>query len=244
MSLYRFQHFKLAPGDPWWQQIAHQAYVSRQPLFCACVSPGIEAPMVLVQAHGTYVAKPIPLTGPRHASSCDHYRQPDALSGRSEIAGAIREDVQANKTYLSLDISLRERASGAAPSPFDDAADMVEGEPEKLTLKALLHYLFDEAGLTRWTPKMHGKRIWGSVSRALCNAAANKIAKRQPLLDNLYIPEPFFPDQANRIRQRRAKKLRRLKEPDSRMLIISEWRCLESTHLGSMLKRARDPTCC
>jgi Protein of unknown function (DUF1173) len=141
-----FPNFKLAPCDPWWQQIARRAYVSRHPLFCACMSPGIEAPMVLVQAHGTYVAKPIPLTGPRHASSCDHYRQPDALSGRGEVAGT----------------------------------------------------------------------------------------------------EPFFPIRptASRIRQRRAKKLRRLKEPDSRMLIISEWRCLESTHLGSMLKRARDPTCC
>jgi Protein of unknown function (DUF1173) len=80
-------------------------YVSRELLFCACVAPSTEAPMHLAQAHGTCVAKAMPSTGPRHASTCDEYREPEGLSSHREVAGAIREDLQAIKNYRSLDSS-------------------------------------------------------------------------------------------------------------------------------------------
>ena len=234
MAFYRYQHFRVKPGDPAWRAVAHQAYVSREHMYCDCTRNGADAPMHVAQGHGTYVVKRVPLTGAHHSAACKHYQEPDGISGRAYSAAAVRDELRAQKTYLSVDVSLSPRACRG----FDDDS---ERDPAKLSLRAFAHYLFEEAGLNRWSPRIFRKRSWSVVRRELLDAAAKMIVKRRALLDVLYIPEAFDANRRGEIKQRRNKRLRTLKLPEARILLIAEWERAERTPLGYFVTLAHMP---
>ena len=74
-------------------------------------------------------------------------------------------------------------------------------------MRGVLHYLWDEAGLNRWTPAMAGKRSWFVVRKYLLQAAENKAAKGSPLGDSLFIPETFQVEHRDEILARQLAKL-------------------------------------
>jgi Protein of unknown function (DUF1173) len=110
--------------------------------------------------------------------------------------------------------------------------DDVSNTPTKFSLGALLHLLFDESGLSRWSPNMEGKRSWFVVRRELLKAAGSIVVKRRPLSDVLYIPETFDSNRVGAIKDERAKRLRRLGQPGARMILIAEWMHAERVGLG------------
>jgi hypothetical protein len=86
-------------------------------------------------------------------------------------------------------------------------SDTVRSDGTKLTLRGTLHYLWDQAGLNRWTAGMTGKRTWYVVRNRLLDAASRCTAKGEALGEMLYVPEMFVLDQSANIRQRRMAKL-------------------------------------
>lgn len=64
---------------------------------------------------------------------------------------------------------------------------IAEDPPQKLTIKALLHFLYEEAALNRWSPKMEGKRNWYVIRKYLLSAADNKVTKKLPLAKSIFI---------------------------------------------------------
>jgi hypothetical protein len=70
-------------------------------------------------------------------------------------------------------------------------------------LRGLLHYLWDQAELTRWHPGFAGKRTWATVRRHLLQAAEHKLARGDSLRARLYVPEPFSIDERDAINARR-----------------------------------------
>lgn len=96
----------------------------------------------------------------------------------------------------------------------------------KLSLRGLLHYLWDQAELTKWHPGFAGKRTWGTVHRQLLSASEGKFARGDSLRSHLYIPETFFLDQRDEITARRsAQWLHALSvpgRPQHLMLLIGE----------------------
>ena len=83
------------------------------------------------------------------------------------------------------------------------ASDSVVSDGTKLSLRGLLHYLWDQAKLTRWHPGFAGKRSWATVRGHLLHAAENKIARGGALDARLYIPEVFSVGQRDVINARR-----------------------------------------
>ncbi|MFX8347318.1 DUF1173 family protein, partial [Acinetobacter baumannii] len=76
-----------------------------------------------------------------------------------------------------LDFALtkgRSRQPGAASEVEHES---VRSDGTKLTMRGLMHFLMDEAGLTRWTPAMAGRRNWYVVRRELLKAASSKMTK-------------------------------------------------------------------
>jgi Protein of unknown function (DUF1173) len=71
------------------------------------------------------------------------------------------------------------------------------------TLRAVLHYLWQEAGLTTWSPGMTGKRNWRVVSWHLRQAARGKLIRDRPLTTRLFIPEPFHAEHKAELAARR-----------------------------------------
>lgn len=171
---------------------------------CLCRDRGL--PLYIARVGGRLIVKRMPGTGPRHDPACPSYEPPYELSGLGSVAGsAIKEDLDTGTTLLKLDFSLTKSAGRAPPAPSatPDKGE-VRSDGTRLTLRALLHYLWDQAGFNRWRPGVAGKRNWAVIRKFLLEAVEGKISKGKALSENLYVPEMFHSDREAEITQRRA----------------------------------------
>ncbi|CAM2198490.1 DUF1173 domain-containing protein (plasmid) [Paraburkholderia kururiensis] len=170
---------------------------------CLCVRPGVQ--MYVAKTNGHYLIKRMPESGAGHAAECASYDPPAELSGLGEVLGhAIKEDIEDGTTALRLDFALNKVPGRAPPPPGNGEQESIKGETSKLTIRSLLHFLWDEAHLTHWNPAMEGKRSWATVHKYLLRAAQGKYTKGLHLPSTLYVPEPFYVDRKAGIAQRRS----------------------------------------
>ena len=103
----------------------------------------------------------MPDTGMVHAVRCPSHQPPEALSGLGQVLGnAINEETESGITALRLGFRMaKSDCNAAAPVAANDSeADSLTADGARLSMRAVLHYLWQEAGLTTWTPGMAGKR--------------------------------------------------------------------------------------
>ncbi len=153
-----------------------------------------------------HILKRMPDTGPQHDPSCDSYEPPYELSGFGHVAGsAIRENIEDGVTVLKLDFSLSKSGTKGSPATGGEKdAGSVKTDGAKLSLRALLHYLWDQAEFNRWRPRMAGKRNWAVIRKYLLEAAEGKTAKGKPLIEVLFIPEMFRSEREAEVTQRQS----------------------------------------
>ncbi len=247
MSIYRIndQHIR-SDDDSALQMALAKVYASKVRPLCLCTEPGI--PMYVARAHGKYWVKRMPNSGSTHLPTCDTYEPPAELSGLGEVMGsAIQENPDAGTALLKFDFSLSKGGSRAAPTPSNAEADSVNTSGTKLSLRGTLHYLWEEAGLNRWTPAMAGKRSWYVMHKYLYQAADNKLAKGMNLSDVLYIPEPFSLDKKEEITQRRVARMTKNHEPHKKsrrlMIAIGEVKSIAPSRYGQKILLKHLPDC-
>ncbi|MEA9776935.1 DUF1173 domain-containing protein [Xanthomonas campestris] len=201
MSDYQLNGQPLRVQDESGRRALAAAHAKHERPLCLCRRPPVQ--MYIAKAGEAFIVKRMPNTGPTHDPGCESYEPPAELSGLGQVMGsAIKEDVEAGETTLKLAFSMSKGATRAAPVPSDGQTTTVKSDGTKLTLRSLLHYLWDEAGFNRWTPAMEGKRSYGVVRYHLLNAANNKSAKGAPLAENLFIPERFNQSEQDAITRR------------------------------------------
>jgi hypothetical protein len=151
-----------------------------------------------------FIVKRMPNTGSHHAPDCPSYEPPAELSGLGQVLGsAITEDPATGETTLKLDFPFT-KFTGRSTMPAEgNPGNSVTTDGTKLSLRGLLHYLWDQAELTRWQPSFAGKRTWATVRKHLLHAAQNKIARGDALQARLYIPEMFAVEHREAINARR-----------------------------------------
>lgn len=195
----------LGVDAPGFGDLVAQAYADHRRLRCLCRGPGVE--MYVARRGGPrqgFIIKRMPDTGWQHLPQCPSYAPPATLSGLGQVLGsAIVEDPVTGATTLRLGFALTKIAGRAVMASPGEAGGSVGTDGAKLSLRGLLHYLWDEAELTRWHPGFSGKRSWGTVRRQLLRAAESMSARRDPLRARLYLPEPFSLDQREAINARR-----------------------------------------
>jgi hypothetical protein len=191
------------------------AYERRQRPLCLCKEQGV--PMYIARMGDQFLVKRMPLTGAEHSPACESFEPPYELSGLGALMGsAIQLDPTTGMAALKLEFSLSKRGSRASPvGAGNGALDSVVGEPRKMTLRGLLHYLWHEAGMTKWTSAWSGKRHWWNLQWHLLEAAKHMAVKGAPLSDILYIPEQFRSRNRQAIEQRRAEALAQALPPKS-----------------------------
>ena len=205
-----------------------KAHASHRRPRCMCLVDGVE--MYVARLAGTnegFIVKRMPNTGSHHAPDCPSYEPPPESSGLGQVLGsAITEDPSTGETTLKLDFSMSKIAGRSAMPSAGGDSDSVASTGTKLTLRGLLHYLWDQAELTRWQPGFAGKRTWGTVRKHLLLAAENKIARGDSLRSRLYIPEVFSVDQRDAINARRmaqwSQSIAAPGKPQQLMLLIAE----------------------
>lgn len=206
--------------DDFQRAIAGAHGAADRPL-CLCRTPGV--PMYVAKAGNKYVLKRMPNSGASHATACDSYEPPPELSGLGQVLGtAIQEDLQGT-TLLKLDFSLTKTGSRTPPAPSGRETDSVSSDGNKLTLRGMFHFLWEQAGFNRWAPAMEGRRSWYVIRKYLLAAAESKVAKGAALGELLYVPESFDLSQRDALNERRHAHLMRIAAPDKgvRKLMIA-----------------------
>lgn len=228
----------LSAHDPQLGPALADAHAHRIRPLCLCRQPG--APLYVARVAGQFIAKRMPGTGVQHDPGCESYEAPPELSGFGDVVGrAIQEDADAGVTVLKLGFSLSRtgRKPGSAAAPRE--GDSVKADASKLSLKATLHYLWEEAGFNRWSDRMAGKRNWFVVRKHLLQAADNKTAKGAPLSEVLYIPEVFSAERKAELAQRHLSTVGKIRAtgagPRRLMLLVAEVKEFAAARYGHKL---------
>lgn len=228
--------------------LAHAQAQRERPL-CLCLVGGVE--MVVARWNGTYVLRRMPYGGCRHAPDCLSYEPPAELSGLGQVLGtAVVEDPERGTTMLRLGFAMSRVGSNTTRLPTAAAGDAsrpsVVSDGTKLSLRALLHLLWERAELTRWRPGFAGCRSWSTVRHRLLQAADGMIARGRALRERLYVPEPFSVDERDAITARRLEVFLRLlaapRGARSLMLVVAELKEVAPTRYGckALLKHVPD----
>lgn len=226
-------------SDPDTQQMLAAAHRDRIRPLCLCRRPGV-AMYVAQVGPKKFVTKRMPDSGLEHAPRCASYLPPEELSGLGQVLGsAIEEQADSGQTAIRLGFRMS-KTERAAPTGAGSGgvADSVAADPNRLTVRAVLHYLWQEADLATWTPGMSGKRNWRIVSWYLRQAARGKHIKGKPLAAKLYIPEPFNAEKKAEIVARRLAAWTPLQQPGPShqfMLLVGELKDIATARFGHKL---------
>jgi len=223
--MYLIQGGRWNPDDAGFDEVVSAAHATHLRPLCLCLVKGIE--MYVARLGDGYLIKRMPYTGSHHAPDCPSYEPPPEFSGLGQVLGsAITEDPVNGVTALKLGFSMSKAGARSIEPGSGNGSDSVATDGTKLSLRGLLHYLWDQAELTHWHPGFAGKRSWATVRKHLLIAAENKIARGTALQSRLYIPEVFTVEHRDEINVRRVAQLMHAagkpKGPRPLMLLIGE----------------------
>lgn len=199
---YEVDGRQLHADAPGFGQAITECQANGQRPRCLCQAHG--APMYVARLGTGHIVKRMPGTGHQHAPACPHYAPPDDGSGLAPLLGsAISEDPATSCTTLKLDFALTRMAGRSAAPATGEGGDSARTRGPRLSLRGLLHYLWDQAELTRWHPGFAGKRNWPIVRRHLLQAAQQMVVSGHALAPQVYVPEPFNVEGRDAINARR-----------------------------------------
>lgn len=245
LARYSIGGVVMTDADDAFQMALNHAHGKRIRPLCLCRDEPIA--MYIARIDGRYHIKRMPNSGGTHDPMCVSYEVPVELSGKGTLQGsAITDDAENGGTTLKVAFSLTRRPNRGAIAQTGAVSDTVKSDAHKLTIRSTLHYLWDEAGFNRWSPRMEGKRSWAVLRRHLLAAAEDVKVKGQPLGEFLYIPEPWSKEQADDIKARRQQHIARIVPTTggthALMLYIGECKGIEQTPFGfkMIVKNAPD----
>ncbi|AEF88759.1 protein of unknown function DUF1173 [Delftia sp. Cs1-4] len=232
----------LAADDPRLQDALALAYESTERPRCLCMPGGIE---MYVARHRQLVLKRMPGSGLRHHPGCPSY-EPDAQqSGLGELMGEAVLEPNPGCFELRVNFPWTRVAGRAVPrgEPLEPAEVAVARR--RMSLRALMHFLFQSAGFNRWSPAMEGKRNQGVLHKYLLEAAESMTVRGIALSERLYVPEPFSETGREEAARRRRDKLSVLHPRDGQSplaIALGEFKGCDATALGCriLIKHAPD----
>ena len=201
-AVYEIAGRRFEVGSRGFADAVADAHAAHQRPRCMCLVEGVD--MYVARLGEGYIVKRMPDTGSHHAPDCPSYEPPAEFTGLGQVLGsAITEDPATGETTLKLDFPLTKMPGRSTIPPAGGEGDSVSSTGTKLSLRGLLHYLWDQAELTRWHPGFVGKRTWATVRRHLLHAAEHKLARGDALRARLYVPELFSIEERDAINARR-----------------------------------------
>jgi hypothetical protein len=222
-------------ADPGLQDALAQVYGSPERPRCLCVSGGIE---MYIARHAEYIVKRMPDTGHLHHPTCPSFEPEPGMSGLGELAGVAIIEHAPDQVEVRTDFAMSRLPGKAVPrgEAVIDPAE-VHAPRKRMSLRALLHFLYERAGFNRWYPAMEGRRNQGVLHKYLSEAARGVTVKGASLDERLYVPEPFRVELKDEIGERRRKKLALLLSPEDAVqykmaIIVGEYNGSEPTAFG------------
>lgn len=186
-----------APSRDLEDAIAAAHAIRHRPL-CMCRPSGVE--MYTARTGSGCIVKRLPFTGSQHAVTCRSYGPPEDHSGLGQVLeSAVIEDPATGLTNLRVDFALSKRQRRATASPSNREFRTAVVSPNRLSLRGLLHHLWNAADLTLWRPGFAGKRTWTVVRGRLLTVADGTLIQGKKLRTRLFVPERFRVDERDAI---------------------------------------------
>ena len=177
-------------------QLALQAVHADGPRpLCLCRDPGVE---MYVAHHGKYIIKRLPNGGHLHHPSCGSYGLAPDDSGLGQANEAVIEH-SPDKIEVRVDFAMSEVEGQAVERAAGTHSLVLGAIKRKLSIRGLLHRLWEDAEFNVWHPRMRDKRPWYVIRKYLLAEAERIEMKGFKLSDRIYIPEPFNEDQRDEI---------------------------------------------
>lgn len=161
---------------------------------CLCQTPPLQLVTRCNQATGRHHLAVWPGQGPSHDPSCAFYRIDPEMSGQGCYeSAAIRETGGTVAIRFSAPL---------VSKPGDRRVEPTDGQHSpgvtrrSVGLLGLLHYLWDEARLSTWSPNSSRGRNWAAVSAAVTDQLADTTISRQPADAVLHVVPPYSPETA------------------------------------------------
>jgi hypothetical protein len=194
-----------------------------------------------IAKHAEFVVKRMPGTGDQHHATCQSFEPEPGTSGLGELLGEAIVEHSPDMVEIRTDFALARVAGKALPRGEARSDPAVVNAPRKaMSLRAVLHFLYDKAGFNRWYPGMDGKRYQGVIRHYLMKAAEGTTTKGETLDKRLYVPEPFRVELKEEIRARRQARLAVLMSPEADVqfkmaIVIGQFVDVEQTAYGRKL---------
>ncbi len=224
-----------AAGELRLQDSLARVYGSPERPRCMCVPGGVE---MYIAKHAEYVVKRMPDTGRQHHLTCPSFEPEPGTSGLGELLGEAIIEHSPDQVEVRTDFPIS-RMPGRSMPRGESVADPAEvhAPPKRMSLRALLHYLYERAGFNRWYPAMEGRRNQGVLHKYLSEAARGVLLKGATLDERLYVPEPFRAELKEAIGERRRQKLALLLSPEDAVqfkmaILVGEYNGSEPTNFG------------
>ncbi len=222
----------ISADDPVLQTVLAGAYESSDRPRCLCCDEGVE---MYVARHRQFVLKRMPGTGARHQSGCPSYEPDGHLSGLGELVGDAVLEPHPGRFDLHVNFPWTRVAGKAVPRGEIHEVAEVKGARRRMSLRALMHFLFHTAGFDRWSPAMEGKRNQAVLHKYLMEAAEGITVRGVSLAERLYVPEAFSESGRHEAARRRREKLSVLMPGDGQSplaIVLGEFKGCEASAFG------------
>ena len=138
---------EFADEGPEFQAVLSRAQSAKSPVLCGCRDAG-DLRLYISKRFGRFVLSRWPGSGGGHATACDHFELPDFLSGMGQVRGAaVLEDEATGEASLKVNFPMSRGAARVAPSALSNDKPSVKSTGYKLSMRGLLHVLWDRAQL-------------------------------------------------------------------------------------------------
>ena len=226
-------------GDPALQDALANTYDTPERPRCLCAPGGIE---MYIAKHRDYVIKRMPDTGHKHHPTCPAYEAEAGTSGLGQLLGESVIEHSPESIELRVGFPFARVPGRALPHGDPVPVAEVHASRHRMSLLAVMHFLYERAGLNRWYPAMEGQRNQGVLCKYLLEAAEEVKVKGDRLSDRLYVPEPFSVNAKAEIAERRRQKLAILQSPENDVqfkmaLVLGEFKDAEVSSVGRRLRR-------
>ena len=234
-----------AAHDPGLQDALARIYGTPARPKCLCVGEGVD---MYVSKFKDFVIKRMPDSGVEHRPTCPAYEPAASESGLGDVLGEAIIERGPDVVELRLDFPLHRRTGRGFTGADREAPASVKVARKALSLRGLLHYLWQRAGFNRWYPRMQGKRSYWVLRKFLLQAGEEIETKGLRLAERMFIPETFSLERSTEIARRRDEALSILLSPDpglrfTMMIVIGELKELSTTTLGFELVIKHLPDC-
>lgn len=161
---------------------------------CLCRTPALRLVTRCSRTTGRHHLAVWPGQGSLHDPECAFHRLDPELSGQGSYDSAAIRDL-GDGVAIRFAAPLVSKSGEDRPQPIDSQSCPGLGR-RSVGLLGLLHWLWDESGLSAWSPRSR-TRNWAAVSAAVTEQLAGTTISRQPAESVLHVVPPYNAETAD-----------------------------------------------